>query len=254
MMPKKEELWGKKFGKLIVIKLLPEGKCRCVCECGSETDILRGNLTSGHTKSCGCLQGGVVGKKIGKFYVDSEVRKNYYKCICECGNVEIRSYKSLTNKGEHKCKSCTAEAVRLGRKKSEIINADYVNGTQISHIGKMTSANKSGVVGVNWDKSKNKWQATIRYQGRKIYLGHYEKFDDAVKARQRGEEKVFDEIENSPKPIVYTFKNDKGSNIIGGHSGNIVGARKKAREHAKKYRCTVYIIKNDAIVDTIKAE
>lgn len=30
--------------------------CRCICECGNECEVESGNLRSGHTKSCGCLQ------------------------------------------------------------------------------------------------------------------------------------------------------------------------------------------------------
>jgi len=118
----------------------------------------------------------------------------------------------------------------------------------------MTAANKSGVVGVNWDKSKGKWQCSIRFQGKKIYLGHYENFEDAVKARQRGEEQVRKKIDFPTKPVVYTFKDDRGSTVIDGHSGNIVGARKKAKEYVNTHKCAVHIIKNNTIIETITTE
>ena len=39
----------------------------------------------------------------------------------------------------------------------EKIRKEFINGTQISKLQpKPTKANKSGVVGVNWDKSRNK--------------------------------------------------------------------------------------------------
>lgn len=59
---------GQKFGKLTVIELVekklyinPNGKkllkkyYKCQCECGNETIVYQGKLTSGQTKSCGCL-------------------------------------------------------------------------------------------------------------------------------------------------------------------------------------------------------
>ena len=53
-------LTGKKFGKLTVIERLPNKKghviYKCVCECGTHCEILSHNLTSGNTKSCGCLR------------------------------------------------------------------------------------------------------------------------------------------------------------------------------------------------------
>lgn len=53
-------LIGKKFGKLTVIKELeshtPQRRWLCQCECGSTIGVNSYTLTSGHTKSCGCLR------------------------------------------------------------------------------------------------------------------------------------------------------------------------------------------------------
>ena len=54
-----KDLTGKKFGKLTVIRF----DCRkgtryywlCKCKCRTIRRVERSNLTSGHTKSCGCL-------------------------------------------------------------------------------------------------------------------------------------------------------------------------------------------------------
>ena len=59
---------GQKFGKLTVLELTekrlyinPQGKklfkkyYKCKCECGNEIIVYQGHLTSGHTKSCGCI-------------------------------------------------------------------------------------------------------------------------------------------------------------------------------------------------------
>lgn len=54
------DLTGKRFGRLTVIKrATPKGqKVRwlCRCDCGSIKDVGAFELTSGNTKSCGCLQ------------------------------------------------------------------------------------------------------------------------------------------------------------------------------------------------------
>lgn len=61
---KKINLFGKKFGKLTVIKEVPSireksGQIRtawlCKCECGNEVIVKTINLQSGDTKSCGCI-------------------------------------------------------------------------------------------------------------------------------------------------------------------------------------------------------
>lgn len=57
-----KDLTGKKFTKLTVIKLsekLLSSTCRswdCKCECGNITVVNTRSLTSGNTKSCGCLR------------------------------------------------------------------------------------------------------------------------------------------------------------------------------------------------------
>lgn len=59
------DLTRKKFGKLTVLekqasKPFPRGGKSvvylCECECGNKTKVLAGNLRTGHTTSCGCVQ------------------------------------------------------------------------------------------------------------------------------------------------------------------------------------------------------
>lgn len=54
------DITGNKYGKLIVLQLSKEksnGGCKwiCECDCGNITIVSQGNLVSGHTSSCGCL-------------------------------------------------------------------------------------------------------------------------------------------------------------------------------------------------------
>ena len=53
------------------------------------------------------------------------------------------------------------------------------------------SNNKSGVSGVT--EQDNKWIARIGYKGKRILLGIFENFEDAVRARKDGEEKYWGE-------------------------------------------------------------
>lgn len=50
---------GNKFGKLTVLAKAPSRNYKscwlCKCDCGIEHYVITNNLTSGHTKSCGCL-------------------------------------------------------------------------------------------------------------------------------------------------------------------------------------------------------
>ena len=58
----------------------------------------------------------------------------------------------------------------------------------------MRKTNKSGVPGVHWCKSTNKWVAQIAYKYKHINLGRFEKLEDARKAREDAEMKYFGEF------------------------------------------------------------
>ena len=57
-------LLGQRFGKLEVIdfdgyrkeKYSKKAYWKCKCDCGAEIEVTSYQLTSGHTKSCGCLR------------------------------------------------------------------------------------------------------------------------------------------------------------------------------------------------------
>lgn len=50
----RNDLSGKRFGKLLVIKYNGNRKYECLCDCGNRIVIAEYSLTTGNTKSCGC--------------------------------------------------------------------------------------------------------------------------------------------------------------------------------------------------------
>lgn len=67
-MGKVIDLTGQKFGRLTVIKRMPNNNRRnsmwlCRCDCGTEKVIIGSYLRIGQTKSCGCLQKELVGNR-----------------------------------------------------------------------------------------------------------------------------------------------------------------------------------------------
>ena len=61
MMEIRNNLSGKRFNKLTVIKPISRGKYErtkylCLCDCGNEVVIEGSKIRNGHTKSCGCLR------------------------------------------------------------------------------------------------------------------------------------------------------------------------------------------------------
>lgn len=54
--------------------------------------------------------------------------------------------------------------------------------------------NTSGFKGVTWHKRNRRWQAQIRVRGKPIYLGQFDKIEDAAQAYSRAAEDHFGEF------------------------------------------------------------
>jgi len=61
------DITGKKFNRLTVKGFVKKEKgsefWQVVCDCGKEKTLRKGDITSGSTKSCGCLKIEMKGKK-----------------------------------------------------------------------------------------------------------------------------------------------------------------------------------------------
>lgn len=198
------DLTGQRFGKLVALEKLspqPDGVTRwlCRCDCGNDHIVAYTNLKNGHVTSCGCKKAhDLAGKVFGKLTVLYRSEKRYKKgnqeyplwvCRCECGEIVQRMSNSLTNSKERMCTNC----LQKSSVQSMLNAAGFVGGTQLTKIQdmKLTAANTSGTRGVYWHKRQNKWYARLKFQGKLMNLGSFDKYDDAVKARQRAEEEVY---------------------------------------------------------------
>lgn len=68
----------------------------------------------------------------------------------------------------------------------------------------LRSNNKSGKAGVFWSKQNNKWRAMITIRKKRISLGYFKKFEDAVQARKEAEEKYFKKFKPIDETIIYS--------------------------------------------------
>ena len=112
---------GEKYSHLTIIEMLYKYKgnqtyARCKCDCGNETIAYMGNIKSGKTKSCGCIEiqskfgrknheKNLIGKQFGHLTVISLTDKRYangnvgWLCECDCGSqVIVRSGNLLRGK------------------------------------------------------------------------------------------------------------------------------------------------------------
>ena len=102
-MAKFKDLTDMRFGRLVVLSQASNINGRtawlCKCDCGSEKVVTGISLTSGRTKSCGCLRSEITskrrfkdltGERFGSLVVIKFSRINtkgsaMWECRCDCG-------------------------------------------------------------------------------------------------------------------------------------------------------------------------
>lgn len=115
----RQDLTGKRFGHLTVMKWNGGGKWQCLCDCGKKTIAPTGMLNFGKRTTCGCRgQYQMVGKKFGRLTVIKKSRTQpggaiYWNCKCDCGNT-IKAKTSLLNNGAVKSCGCLAKDSLIG--------------------------------------------------------------------------------------------------------------------------------------------
>lgn len=153
----KKDLTGKQFHRLLVLGraddyISPNGKkgsqwwCICDCEEHNIVKVRISNLTSGNTKSCGCLNnerraehiaqmGHACAKNLtNQTFEDllalepTEERKNgsvVWKCLCSCGKIHYASAHDLLN---HRTGSCGHHTESRGiRKIKKILSENNID-------------------------------------------------------------------------------------------------------------------------------
>lgn len=213
MQANKRDLRGQRFGKLTVIRRVEgtqSNRARadswlCRCDCGNESVVLGSNLVRGHTKSCGCIKlNDLTGQHIGSLTVLGRSDKyatrgkrsvRLWECKCDCGAITYKATDTLMAGVESSC----AECAQKHNAACAIKNAGFIDGTQLSKIQNMkpSAANTSGCRGVSFNKKTLRWEAQIKFRGKRTRLESYKNFDDAVLVRKKAEQAIFGEFLDS---------------------------------------------------------
>ena len=83
-----------------------------------------------------------------------------------------------------------------------INNLRWATSVENSQNRNMMITNTSGVKGVSFDKSSNKWIATISIDGIRINLGRFDKKEDAIHVRITRANEAFGVFTNSCEKII----------------------------------------------------
>lgn len=121
----------------------------------------------------------------------------------------VKKYKwGLTNHGYVFCSSIRQQLHRFIMNPPEGMVVDHINHNPLdnrrdnlrictqhenSFNSSISSNNKSGIIGVHFDKERNKWQAKIQVNGKTKYLGRYNTLEEAAEARRQAEIEYFGE-------------------------------------------------------------
>lgn len=144
----------------------------------------------------------LTGQKFGRLTVIEEVgRSNQrtvkWRCKCECGNETIVCSNHLRSGTVKSCGCLYVETRKKAIKNAyeQMKRDDLKEGTRVTALTKRTPKNNtSGTKGVVWDKSNKKWRAQITFKGKKHNLGYFTNKQDAINARKKAEEELYDPI------------------------------------------------------------
>lgn len=224
-MSKARDLTGQRFDRLVVINraedhISPSGRryirWLCKCDCGNDIVVFGSNLGRHHTMSCGCLNKEVAAETMKK-YNTYDLTGEYgigYTTKGEEFYFDLEDYDKI--KDLYWYKNDEGYLLAYTKNKTLRMHKLFVDGHYIDHINSNTSDNRksnlrtatksqngmnrdlqsnntSGNTGVYWHKKIGKWIAYITVNREYIYLGSFNNFEDAVKARKEAEDKYFGE-------------------------------------------------------------
>lgn len=219
----KEDLTGKKFGKLTVLKQVEDiidkngihkaaWLCECNCEFHNQIIVAGGNLKSGHTQSCGCanpmklkLLTRIPNKKdlsgdYGIIWSTNTNEEIYFdledadRILEHTWTIDSNGYPNTTINGKTVRMHSFLGYYRpdhhnrnkLDNRKENLIKCTQQENAQNCSLGKN---NKSGIIGVYWSNQNKKWMAQITINGKTIHISSHNNKDDAIKARLQAEVK-----------------------------------------------------------------
>jgi hypothetical protein len=221
------DLTGKEFGRLKVIKRAENDKyghsmwwCQCDCLGEDSLKIFKGdNLIRCVSKSCGCWRkdnARILFKKYNTYDLSSKFGIGYTSNTNIMFYFDLDDYSLIKNYCWFEDKDgyiVTHDDIRISMHRLVTSCPDdmevdhefhnrYDNRKEFLRIVtrsqncmnmSLKSNNTSGVTGVCFSKSNEKWYAYIDKEGERINLGYYDNFNIAVKIRRQAEIEYFGE-------------------------------------------------------------
>ena len=216
----RENFINKEFGNLRVIdeieRVYKDGEKRyfynCLCKCGNTKIVSRQRLKQQKVLMCDkCRNTNQYDLNSFPYGIGFASNGGLF-CFDKEDYEKIRNYRWYTTTAGYirahidECHSIFMHSLIYGNK--EKIDIDHVNTIKCDNRKKNLReatrgenvinrkpirTNISGVTGVHWNSNAKKWQASIMKDGVSHYLGIYDDYYDAVKARKMAEIYYFGE-------------------------------------------------------------
>ena len=138
----------------------------------------------------------IKGNKYGKLTAVRPIKKDntnswVWLCTCECGNTKEARVRDLTSGHTISCGCFKTDDLP----QKMVDGNNFIDGTCTGYLTqKLRSDNKTGIKGVHYSKSRNKYVAQIQFKGKMYGLGRYDTLEEATKIRKTAEEKLFGEF------------------------------------------------------------
>lgn len=205
--------------------------CECQCEQKTQRKLSTNQLISGRSKSCGCMTqqlrvASLHQNFINQYMFDGDT------CIIVANNtkthfyIDVEDYELVKDYAWYEtprgylATTINRKTVFLHRMVLGLTNTTDGTVDHIFHTidGKNSftnnrkhnlriitqaentrnrgaqSNNTSGKPGVSWSANEQAWKSYITYQGKRIWLGTYRDYNEAVRSRQQAEQKYFGEF------------------------------------------------------------
>lgn len=199
----KFNLQDQRYGRLVVLDEIERTKAgvkwKCQCDCGNIINVFGPNLRMNHTRSCGCYnkdraketktKHGQATKAKGR----TRTHRSWEAMLERCYNPNNKAYKNYGGRGIEVCDRWRGENGFINfwydmkdRPKGKTLDRKNNNksyypkncrwATQPEQMQNRRTRKRKDYY---WDTRRQKWVSEVKINGKKKYLGSFDKEEDA---------------------------------------------------------------------------